>query len=267
MNFRVFAVGVVVASAASSFAFSTLGTKWDVGGPNKAELLAGNEGTAGTFTWSIMGAGLGMTGFETHGGATTTNFGSLIGGASAVEEIAILNSVFNAWADVCGLVNLGMTADGGVAGGASEGLGGHLGDIRVGLIGGFGGGGVLAHAYQPGTEAVFGAGGTITGDVHVNSAWNWVDDPNEDGTTGTFDLYTVLLHEVGHAIGLGHSSDGGSVMQPFYGGANRTLGADDIAGAQFIYNQQEVVPEPASMAALGLGLAWVARKRKRSKTA
>jgi hypothetical protein len=49
-------------------------------------------------------------------------------------------------------------------------------------------------------------------------------------------------------------------MEAFYGGARRTLTADDIAGIQAIYGP---VPEPATYGLMLLGLAGVAGVARR----
>lgn len=47
----------------------------------------------------------------------------------------------------------------------------------------------------------------------------------------------VFAHELGHTLGLGHSTDSGALMQAFLTGNNRggNLAADDRAGVAFIY--------------------------------
>lgn len=248
--------------------FTLLGTKWEPG-PNAASF--GPMGTPGSATWSVMAAGLAdASGFDAHGGGLTTLFTALIAG----DELAMIDACLDLWDAASGFTNLGMVADGGVGMGAAEGAGGHIGDIRVGAIDIDGAYGVLAHNFQPGTEAIFGAGGTIAGDSHYDDDEFWIDDPFEDGTTGFIDLFTVMLHELGHALGLGHSAVVGSVMFPFYGGANRTLSADDIAGIVAIYGPADVeppaVPEPGSMVLLvsgALALGWRARRQRVSQAA
>lgn len=68
------------------------------------------------------------------------------------------------------------------------------------------------------------------------STWVWEDGPNADH--GQVDLQGVACHELGHALGLGHSSIAGATMQAFItgnGSVQRSLDADDAAGVQAIY--------------------------------
>jgi len=53
--------------------------------------------------------------------------------------------------------------------------------------------------------------------------------------SGRYDAQTVLTHENGHVVGLGHSSAQQAVMYAYYGGARCPLHQDDIAGVSFLY--------------------------------
>lgn len=79
--------------------------------------------------------------------------------------------------------------------------------------------GTLAYAYYP-----------SNGDVTFDEDETWKTNGS------SYDLETVALHEFGHSIGLGHSSDSGAVMYAYYGGSKRSLQSDDILGAQSIYD-------------------------------
>ena len=241
--------------AASGSDFTVLPTKWTLGGGTAA---TGGAPAPGSASWSVMASGLAdVSGFDAHGGALTTVLNSLYAGG--VSEATVIGQALSAWAAVSGFINLGLVADGGGGFGAAGAAGG-AGHIRVGavFIDGNAGSNVLAHAYQPGDQAYFGAGGNIAGDVHFDNANLWSDG----GSAGTIDFYSVALHELGHAIGLGHSTVVGSVMEAVYGGARRTLTADDIAGVQAIYGP---IPEPTTSLLMLFGaLAVVGVVRQRA---
>ncbi|RYG22626.1 matrixin family metalloprotease [bacterium] len=262
VHFRVRAMFLVAACVPmTASAYTLMGTKWGLG-PGVATGNAGNLGTPGSATFSIMASGLHFEGFETHEGRSTTDFGLLVGGPTLVEEIGLIDDALDMWASVSGFINLGVVVDGGGNGGALGNAGG-LGDLRFGAVAFPNGTNAIAHAYQPGTEAYYGPGGSLTGDLHFNTNYTFVDDENDGAFGSEFDFFTIALHEIGHALGLGHSDAAGSIMQPAYGGARRSLSADDIAGIQAIYGTQ-AVPEPASLVALTLGAGAFLRRRKRA---
>lgn len=87
-------------------------------------------------------------------------------------------------------------------------------------------GNTLAHAFYPPP-----CGGSHAGKMHFDDAETW----SLTGAGGTFDTETVALHEIGHLLGLAHSSVGGSVMFPSYGGVRRALTQDDRDGIRRLY--------------------------------
>lgn len=257
---------LLFALATPASAFTLLGSKWNPG-PNSASF--GPMPAPGSATFSIMGAGLSdASGFHAVGhDPTTVAITSLgVAGWGMADYIAVVDWALDQWAAVSGFTNLGLVADSGAHAGALESAGGHVGDIRVAAWE-ITTAGVLAHAFQPGTEAIFGAGGTIAGDVHFDVARVWVDDAADAAGDPDFDIYTVMLHEIGHALGVGHSAVVGSVMEPVYAGSRRTLHADDIAAIQAIYGPNTSgVPEAGStMILMGLALSvmvvWTRKRR------
>ena len=72
--------------------------------------------------------------------------------------------------------------------------------------------------------------------------------PNGNGTFTyqgtTTQLYQVVLHEIGHALGLNHSTDPNSIMYRTLGPLNQTFDASDVAGIDAIYgNTTTITPE------------------------
>jgi Matrixin/Bacterial TSP3 repeat len=92
-------------------------------------------------------------------------------------------------------------------------------------------GDVLAHASYPNPyedRQVF---------LHFDDAERWVNSNSQN-----VDLLTVAAHEIGHALGLGHSDDRNALMYPSYSEPHRFLGQDDVAGIQSLYGLASEAP-------------------------
>ncbi|XP_060605791.1 matrix metalloproteinase-19-like isoform X2 [Ruditapes philippinarum] len=89
-----------------------------------------------------------------------------------------------------------------------------------------GAGGVLAHAYLP-----------EDGRAHFDNDEFWVFHESEGA-----EIEMVATHELGHSLGLSHSTVMGALMAPFYQQYNEnfTLNWDDVAGIQYLYGTPEV---------------------------
>ncbi|KAA8548048.1 hypothetical protein F0562_004691 [Nyssa sinensis] len=83
-------------------------------------------------------------------------------------------------------------------------------------------GGVLAHAFAP-----------TNGRFHYDADEQWSIGP----VPNAFDLETVALHEIGHLLGLSHSSVEDAIMYPSIpSGVTKGLNGDDIQGIKALYN-------------------------------
>ena len=83
------------------------------------------------------------------------------------------------------------------------------------------------------------SGSTINdADVYTNTKYKFTSSNETDGCSSEFDIDGIMVHEVGHVIGIGHSNVAGATMYPTVSSCNfnnRTLEADDIAAKNDLY--------------------------------
>ncbi|KAL3716823.1 hypothetical protein ACJRO7_008407 [Eucalyptus globulus] len=81
--------------------------------------------------------------------------------------------------------------------------------------------GVIAHAFQP-----------TVGMFHYDADEPWSAGP----VSGSYNMETVALHEIGHLLGLGHSSVAEAIMYPTISpGVSKGLHGDDVQGIKTLY--------------------------------
>jgi hypothetical protein len=90
---------------------------------------------------------------------------------------------------------------------------------------------VLAHGFFPPPTS-----DGLAGDVHFDDEETWSLTPGD----GVIDYLEVAVHEIGHALGLGHETDVTAIMNPIYAERYNGLGSafllpDDISGIQALY--------------------------------
>ncbi|KAF8697908.1 hypothetical protein HU200_035405 [Digitaria exilis] len=114
--------------------------------------------------------------------------------------------------------------------------------------------GVLGHAFSP-----------KNGRLHLDAAERWAVDMDTETARSAVDLESVATHEIGHVLGLGHSSSPKAVMYPSLSPREKKaeLTVDDIEGVQWLYGSNpgfslsSLYQQDSSMATTGRS-SWLA---------
>jgi hypothetical protein len=159
------------------------------------------------------------------GGVSSNLFSTLNASYSTSTWEAQFEKAAALWSSY-GNLNLAQVSDNGEALGApgNQQDDPNVGDIRISMIP-MGTNGVLAFTLLPPAYN----GGTNAGDIVFNSSYAWGIN------NGNYDIETVALHEIGHALGLAHSTSTTAVMYGRYQGVNESLSLDDQQGIASIY--------------------------------
>jgi Matrixin len=182
----------------------------------------GNHFTYGSrITWSIEPDGTNLGG--TYSNLVSTMDGKF--GAGNWERA--IQDAFAVWENVANINTVQVSDNGaGLDAGSYQQGSPNFGDIR---IGGFAiNPGVLGFTLLPPPSN----GGSDSGDIilNTNQAWKMGND---------YDLESVMIHEIGHALGMGHSADSTASMYAYYHGIQQYVNNDDVAGIDSIWSARQ----------------------------
>jgi hypothetical protein len=189
--------------------------------------------TAGTLTWSMMPDGTTIhPAFNDPTFSGVSSLNAIMTNLGYDQALATIERCFDRWSAAAN-VTFVRVADSGAPFCDPSAMPPNTGNIRLGafsnsnpFLGGVG------YGVSP-------FGNPLDGDVLLNANNTFFFDNGAEGEL--IDVYndfeSLLMHEIGHTLGLGHS-DQSAVMSAdpqYFQYVNRELDPDDVAGIQFLY--------------------------------
>ena len=180
----------------------------------------GPTGTSITVTWGIVPDGTTIPGYGPSGMVSWLD--GIYGGAQGVDDapwLTLIRQSFQRWDDLGGIEFVYESADDGVPLGSTYGELGVRADVRIG------------------GAWIDGSGGTLAQTGFLDHVDITIDTADSNFFSNSKGFRNNLMHEIGHALGLGHKNYNTSaqLMEPIYSSSIDGPQFDDIRGLHYLY--------------------------------